>query len=348
MEEFASHCANHRASSKLLKTAQWKSLWVFFTAKCYLPCFVVVLESLIFCFESCFCPARSKAKDNLEKRSHAAIPCGADVTPTTINLRENETCTKSRLLLYVSFAPLFPKGCWPFSGTGKPPCLWDVLLFLIHCFPPLVMRNGGPQFGACLILSDNRPLQFQRSERRVYEDGLPWASFQPQRFLFLPVSVNPHPPDKDGWPSIKRAQFTNGRVFIQSWRWDPPKLSRKIPSFSQNDFGNFLRGGYPNRSSGIHRWGLDLSTGYPNAYFSWFSGYPQLTLVFRPGDENFQIFFLRCLSRKSGSQHQLRIKTLPSFTPLFNTHFFRASPKKHVPWGVLPHFMAKRQQITDN
>ena len=105
----------------------------------------------------------------------------------------------------------------------------------------------------------------------------------------------------------------NGRVFIQSWRWDPPTLSRKILSFSQNNFGKFLRGGYPNRSSGIHRWGLDLSTGYPNTCFSWFfSGYPQVTLAFLPGDENFRIFSLRCLSRKLGSQHQLRIKTLPS------------------------------------
>ena len=86
-------------------------------------------------------------------------------------------------------------------------------------------------------------------------------------------------------------RMPNGRVFIQSWRWDPPKLSRKIPSFSQNGFGKFLRGGYPNRNSGIHRWGLDLSTGYPNTYFSWFSGYPQLTLVFLPGDEKFRIFF---------------------------------------------------------
>ena len=32
-----------------------------------------------------------------------------------------------------------------------------------------------------------------------------------------------------------------------------PQLPRKIPSFSQNDFGKFLSGGYPNRSSGIHR-----------------------------------------------------------------------------------------------
>ena len=75
---------------------------------------------------------------------------------------------------------------------------------------------------------------------------------------------------------------------------------------------NFLSGGYPNRSSGIHRWGWDLSPGYPNTYFSWLSGYPQLTLVFLVGAEKFSDIFLRCLSRKSGSQHQLRIKTLPS------------------------------------
>ena len=83
----------------------------------------------------------------------------------------------------------------------------------------------------------------------------------------------------------------NGRFFFSELALrPPPKLSRKIPSFSQNDFGNFHRGGYPNRSSGIHRWGLDLRTGYPNTYFSWFSGYPQLTLVFLPGDEKFRIF----------------------------------------------------------
>ena len=32
------------------------------------------------------------------------------------------------------------------------------------------------------------------------------------------------------------------------------------------------------------------STGYPNTYFSGFSGYPQLTLDFLPGDEHFRIF----------------------------------------------------------
>ena len=84
--------------------------------------------------------------------------------------------------------------------------------------------------------------------------------------------------------------FYDGRVFIRSWCWDPPKLSREILSFSQNDFGKFLRGGYPNRSSGIHRWGLDLSTGYPNTYFSWFSGYPQLTCSFCRETKSFGYF----------------------------------------------------------
>ena len=42
--------------------------------------------------------------------------------------------------------------------------------------------------------------------------------------------------------------------------------------------------------------------------FLWFSVYPQLILGFLLGDENFQTFVLRCLSRKFGSQHQLRIK----------------------------------------
>ena len=38
---------------------------------------------------------------------------------------------------------------------------------------------------------------------------------------------------------------------------------------------------------------MDLSAGCPNTYFSWFSGYPQLTLVFffSAGRRNFQIFF---------------------------------------------------------
>ena len=38
-------------------------------------------------------------------------------------LRGNQTCTKSWLPFRVAFAPLFPKGHWPFSGTGNPPPL---------------------------------------------------------------------------------------------------------------------------------------------------------------------------------------------------------------------------------
>ena len=111
------------------------------------------------------------------------------------------------------------------------------------------------------------------------------------------------------WEVLRR--IPRGPVFMQSWCWDHPKLPRKIPSFSQNDIETFLSGGYPNRSSGIHRWGLDLSTGYPSTYFSWYSGYTQLTLLFYR-DTNFSVIFLRRLSRKLGSQHQLRMKTRPS------------------------------------
>ena len=37
------------------------------------------------------------------------------------HFRENQPCTKSWLPFRFAFAPLFPKGSWPFSGTGKPP-----------------------------------------------------------------------------------------------------------------------------------------------------------------------------------------------------------------------------------
>ena len=43
----------------------------------------------------------------------------------------------------------------------------------------------------------------------------------------------------------------NGQVFVQSWRWDHPKLSRNIPSFSQNDFEQFPRG--PRRTKNTTR-----------------------------------------------------------------------------------------------
>ena len=89
----------------------------------------------------------------------------------------------------------------------------------------------------------------------------------------------------------EKISHNNGRVFIQSWRWDPPKLSRKIHTQTLIFLGF--------RSLGIHSW-------------LWF---------FLPGDENFQIFSLRCLSRKSGSQHQLRIKTLPSHNEMPPIYF---------------------------
>ena len=57
-------------------------------------------------------------------------------------VRENQLCTKSWSPFCVAFAPLFPKGNWPFSGTGKPPLLWEVLLrtyyfYRISCMNPL-------------------------------------------------------------------------------------------------------------------------------------------------------------------------------------------------------------------
>ena len=104
------------------------------------------------------------------------------------------------------------------------------------------------------------------------------------------MSVRIHATPVFASPRIQENIPGNGRVFIQSWRRDPSKLSRKFPSFSQNDLEKFL------------------STGYPNTYFSWFSRYAQLTLVLSAGRQKLSGIFLRCLSRKLGSQHQLRIK----------------------------------------
>ena len=79
------------------------------------------------------------------------------------------------------------------------------------------------------------------------------------------------------------------RVLIQSWRWDPPKLLRKIPSFSQKDLENFLSGGYPNRNSGIHPPLMSIHS------WPWFSAGRQKFSV---------ILLLRCLSRKWGSHSE--------------------------------------------
>ena len=101
-------------------------------------------------------------------------------------------------------------------------------------------------------------------------------------------------------------ELETGTVGITAWflyragAETPPKLSRKFPSFSQNDLEKILSGGYPNRSSGIRCWGLDLSGGYLNTYSSWFSGYTQLTLVFLPRDKNFRLF-------SWGACHKIRV-----------------------------------------
>ena len=96
----------------------------------------------------------------------------------------------------------------------------------------------------------------------------PYASLEGQDLCILPLSPQALLTGSiclsELFPAILDRIITgnysnNGRVFIQSWRRDPPKHSRKILSFSQNDFEKFLSGGYLNRSSGIHRWGLDPS-----------------------------------------------------------------------------------------
>ena len=72
----------------------------------------------------------------------------------------------------IAFAPLFPKGNWPFSGTGKPPpsltpfCGKSYYFYRISCVTPLFSptRKLGaegdakwwPSIGACLILSGQK------------------------------------------------------------------------------------------------------------------------------------------------------------------------------------------------
>ena len=92
--------------------------------------------------------------------------------------RENQTCTKLWLLFCVAFAPLSLGGVALFPVQENLPFLWEVLLFLHDLlyestvFPPpgnwgqKVTRNGGPEFGACLILSE---LIFPAKRRPPYE-----------------------------------------------------------------------------------------------------------------------------------------------------------------------------------
>ena len=102
-------------------------------------------------------------------------------------LSKNETRTKSRLPCCATFAPPpFPKGNWPFSlistiSTGSP--------VRTHCFPPpenrgqKLTRNRGPQFGACLILSE-APTQQPRGGRDVIDRKTgkrDWSSSEGER-----------------------------------------------------------------------------------------------------------------------------------------------------------------------
>ena len=97
----------------------------------------------------------------------------------------------------------------------------------------------------------------------------------------------------------------------------PPKLSRKIPSFSQNDFVKHSQRWLPKPQFWYPPL-LDLSTGYPNTYLrievnlvSWlYTGW--FFIFFCIGRQAFSDIFPRRVSGKLGSQHQLRIKTLPS------------------------------------
>ena len=135
----------------------------------------------------------------------------------------------------------------------------------------------------------------------------------------------------------------NGRVFTQSWRWDPPKLLRKTSQFLSERFSQRWIPKPQFCFPPPRAWGLDLSTGYPNTYVSLFSRYPQLTLVFLPGDKSFRLF---------SSQHQLRIKTLPStgrlnlrtglegiFSKMFGpplVHMIFLEKQLSVPWSLRP------------
>ena len=97
----------------------------------------------------------------LASRKHCKFEYVA--TLQSLIVREHQTCTKSWLPFVSPRPPLFPKGNWPFSGTGKTPPLsvGSPTIFTgspvwIHCFlpPGNWERNGRPQFGAWLILSE--------------------------------------------------------------------------------------------------------------------------------------------------------------------------------------------------
>ena len=100
----------------------------------------------------------------------------------------------------------------------------------------------------------------------------------------------------------------NVRVFIQSWRWDPPKLWRKKLSFSQNDFEHFSA---VDSQTAVLVSTAEVWISAPDTQTPIFLGFLGIHswIWFSAGRQIFSVIFLRYLSWKLGSQHQLRVKT---------------------------------------
>ena len=82
----------------------------------------------------------------------------------------------------------------------------------------------------------------------------------------------------------------NGRVFLQSWRWDPPKLSRKIRLSPRTILENFSAVDTQTAVlvSTAEVWISAPDTQTPT--FLGFLGIHSWLRFFLPGDENFRIF----------------------------------------------------------
>ena len=165
--------------------------------------------------------------------------------------------------------------------------------FVVMAQAPLECVNGRGRFGG--QTAGGHPKAFPRPTQPLFavpawrelESACKWAccetlSQYPQSAFqgFSGVArgsaavCDPNPPRpfaryREKWPKTAHADdwvyVTAG--FLYRAGAETPLNIREIPSFSQNNFEKFLSGGYPNRSCGIHRWGLDLSTGYRNTYF---------------------------------------------------------------------------------
>ena len=92
-------------------------------------------------------------------------------------------------------------------------------------------------------------------------------------------------------------------VFLQSLH---PSISRRFQGFFSE---RFLIAGKPNGNSGylmLTAQGFDLSARYVKLHFDWFAGCALLFWALCSGED-----FLRYVSPKSGSQHQLSSTILP-------------------------------------